>query len=467
MFVTIIVGVAALLVGLIIGFVVANSSRSKLIAQNTSLEVQLAGLEAQKASLAEQLSSQAEAFGKQIAEERAMADKRLQEEKSAAMERMMAQKESQDALYAELLSKTKEEIKNLTDELLKQRQKEFSESSALDLGRIINPLRENMEEMKQKMAETTRQQTAMSSEMKVNLENMLRQSASAQKTTEELTRAFKHESKVQGDWGEIVLQELLESQGLRAGEHFDVQPVMRDDAGNVIHGDDGRTFRPDVIFHVDETRELIIDSKVSLSAYFSYVNEENPAQKAVYLKAHVSSLKEHVRELSNKGYEQYLSPKKISTDYVLMFVPHAAALWTALNEEPSLWRDAMNKHVFIVGEQNLYATLKIISMMLKQIRQEESQKLIFEEVDRMIHRVGLFIGHFDKIGKALKTAQKEFDDAEKNLSEKGQTSILIPCRRLQKMGAKPAADHLQGRLNSLDDDSPNYELIEDNNHETE
>ena len=240
-----------------------------------------------------------------------------------------------------MIDKVKAEMKAATNDMLKQRQQEFAEQSNSNIGQIVDPLRKTIADMKQALSENTIKQVSMSSEMKTNMENMMRQSEEARRSTEELTRAFRHETKVQGDWGEAVLDELLESQGLRCGIHYETQATIRDAKGNVIHPEDGASLRPDIIVHLDKNRELIIDSKVSLSSFIDYVNAENSDEKQRFLKAHIDSIWRHVKELSDKDYSSYIQPPKVKMDYVIMFMPHTGALWTALNAQPDLWRKAM------------------------------------------------------------------------------------------------------------------------------
>ena len=219
--------------------------------------------------------------------------------------------EGQQARFAEVIDKVTAEMKAATNDMLKQRQQEFAEQSNSNIGQIVDPLRKTIADMKQALSENTIKQVSMSSEMKTNMENMMRQSEEARRSTEELTRAFRHETKVQGDWGEAVLDELLESQGLRCGIHYETQATIRDAKGNVIHPEDGASLRPDIIVHLDKNRELIIDSKVSLSSFIDYVNAENSDERQRFLKAHIDSIWRHVKELSDKDYSSYIQPPKV------------------------------------------------------------------------------------------------------------------------------------------------------------
>ena len=347
-------------------------------------------------------------------------------------------KESMAALQArfdEAMNNMKAQVQAATDELLKQRQKEFAEQSNTNLGQIVTPLRETIDRMKKAMEDNTLRQTSMSSEMRTSIEHLMRQSQAAQKSAEELTRVFKHGSKVQGDWGETVLDELLEAQGLTRGIHYDTQAVIRDAQGQAVKSEGGSLLRPDVILHLDQRREVIIDSKVSLTAFMDYVNAENEEERQQYLKAHIASLQSHVKELSAKDYSSYIQPPKVRMDYVIMFVPHTGALWTALNAQPDLWRKAMDKNVFIADEQTLFAALRIINLTWTQIAQAQNHEKVYALANEMLDRVGQFMKKYQAIGKALDNAAKAYEDGEKKLLPTGQ-SILQTCAKLKKLGAK-------------------------------
>ena len=218
--------------------------------------------------------------------------------------------EIQRQRFDETIERVEAQMRLATDDMLKQRQKELAETNCASLGNIVNPLKETLDKMKKAIDDNTLRQTSLSSEMKANIENMLRQSEAAKMSADELARVFKHGAKVQGDWGETVLDELLESQGLVRGIHYDTQCVIRDEKGNPIKSDDGSTMRPDIILHLDQQRDVIIDSKVSLTSYIDYVNAENESDRDKHLKGHIDSLNKHVRELSQKDYSSYVPRSK-------------------------------------------------------------------------------------------------------------------------------------------------------------
>lgn len=407
-------------------------------------------LEAVKKEASEQLETTKKEACDLLAKTKAEAEAQQQKtlaEKDAAWNDIM---KGQEQRFNETMARMSEQMKNATADMLKDRQKEFADSSNQQLGQIVNPLRETIDKMKQTMADTTLKQTEMSSVLKDNIERSMQQAMAAKKSAEELANALKHGSKVQGDWGEAVLDELLTSQGLVRGIHYDTQTVIRDAQGNTVHTDDGATLRPDVILHLDQRREVIIDSKVSLTAFLDYANADNEADRQRFLKTHIDSLQKHVKELSTKDYSAYVQPPKVRMDYVIMFVPHTGALWTALNAQPDLWRKAMEQNVFIADEQTLFAALRIISLTWTQIRQAENHEQVYRLANEMLDRVGQFMKKYTAIGKALKSATTAYDDAERKLQPSGQ-SILQTCAKLQKLGAKQSDKNPLPQLIDIDE----------------
>lgn len=362
-------------------------------------------------------------------------------------------KESMDALqklFDETMAKVSAQVKADTGEMLKARQKEFSETSGLSLGQIINPLKENIAELKKAMEEGSKEQAERNGEMRERIKNLMEHSDATRKSADQLAAAFKHGSKVQGDWGETILEELLSSQGLTKGIHFDTQAVIRNADGKPVRNEDGGIMRPDIILHLDERREVIIDSKVSLTSYVDYVNAENQADRLTFLKAHVESIKKHVKELAAKDYSSYVQSPKVSAGYVIMFVPNTGALWTALNAEPGLWRQAANANVYMADEQSLYGALRIVSLTWTQVAQAQNHEKVYELANEMIDRVGQFMEKYDAVGKALKKASEEYEAGQKKLVPQGQ-SIINTSGKLIKLGAKNSDKHPIKALLDIDE----------------
>ena len=427
--------VSGLLLGSLVGFLYSKFQGQGNVTTIEQLKWQLEREQTNAKMQVENLQTQLEKT-KTDFEERIAQVKADSKELLATQERNHEQAlKVQQARFDETMAKVSAQVKIATDDMLKQRQKEFAESSNTNLGQIVTPLRETIEKMKQTMSESTLKHTELSAAMKENLENMMKHSAEAKQSADELARVFKHKSKVQGNWGERVLEELLDSQGLQCGIHYERECVIRDAAGNVVKTDTGGNLRPDVILHLDTTREVIIDSKVSLTAFMDYVNAENDDARQEALKLHIDSIQKHVKELSKKDYSSYIQAPKQKMDYVIMFVPHTGALWTALNAQPDLWRKAMEQNVFIADEQTLFAALRMINLTWRQIEQAQNHEKVYGLANEMLDRVGKFMRNYDAIGKALEKAQEAYEDGGKKLSDKGQ-SIITTCNKLERLGAK-------------------------------
>ena len=441
---TILITIIGTALGAATGYFVARNKKSEL--QNTvdklqwQLENEKRNAALIEANLQKQIESTKADCDKRIAEVKSDADKQTGDTLAAQEKRHQQAIKAQQELFDETMAKVTAQMKSATDDMLKQRQKEFSESSNSNLGQIVNPLRETIEKMKQTMNESTLKQTEMSTEMKINLENMMKHSDAAKQSADELARVFKHKSKVQGDWGERVLDELLESQGLTQGIHYEIQATIRDAAGNVVRTDTGSNMRPDVIMHIDNNREIIIDSKVSLTAFWDYINAEKDDDRQKYLKAHIDSIQKHVKELAKKDYSSYIKAPKVKMDYVIMFVPHTGALWTALNAQPDLWRKAMEMNVFIADEPTLFAALKMINLTWTNIAQAENHEKVYELANEILDRVGKFMKSYESIGKAIENAQKAYEEGEKKLTPGGH-SIINSCAKLEKLGAKQSKNN--------------------------
>ena len=330
--------------------------------------------------------------------------------------------------FDETIAKVRAEVKAETGEMLKERERAFAESSGASIGRIVNPLKENIAELRKAMEDGSREQAERRGELKQQIRDLMDQSEAARKSADELAAAFRHRGKVQGDWGETVLEELLASQGLREGVHFDTQVPITP------------TLRPDLVLHLDDRREVIIDSKVSLTAYMDYVNAETDEEREAARKAHVDSLKRHVRELAAKDYSAHVAPPKVTAGYVIMFVPVAGAFWTALDAEPGLWREAAAQNVYITDEMSLYTVLKMVKLTWTQIAQVRNHEKVFKLADEMIERVGMFMEQYEAVGEALKDAAEAYDLGKEKLTPGGQ-SIITTSKKLIELGARNNGRH--------------------------
>jgi Uncharacterized protein conserved in bacteria len=333
------------------------------------------------------------------------------------------------------LGQMKDQAKAATDELLRARQKEFRETSSEAIGNLLNPVKEKMEELRKEMTANSDVHKTAQSAIKSDVDNLMKYTGRVAKSTDQLAAAFKYGNKLQGTWGETILEEILSSQGLTKGVHFDVQPTILDSDGKAVKNEDGSVMRPDVIIHLDRRREVIVDAKTSLADYVNYVNAENEEDRARYLRAHIDSIRKHVKELARKDYASYVQPPKMSAGYVIMFVPNMGALWTALNAEPDLWRWAAEQNVYIADEQSLYGAIRIVQLTWTQVQQAENHEKVYALAGEMMERVDKFLAAYEDMGSALEKALKAYGEAGKKLAPNGQ-SITTTAIKLAKMGAK-------------------------------
>lgn len=336
--------------------------------------------------------------------------------------------------FDETVAKMKAELENVTAEMLRRRQAEFELSSREGVSRILEPLNKSIGEMRRAVTENTLRHSEMGGQLSSGIRLVMEHSDAARKSADRLADALRGGGKIQGDWGETVLTELLEAQGLEEGVHFDTQATLRDSAGNAVRTEGDRLLRPDVILHLDRERDVIIDAKVSLSAYLDYMNAETDELRARALREHVASVEKHVAELARKDYSSYVRPPKVRMNYVIMFVPNTVALYAATSHKPGLWRKAMERGVYIADEQTLYAALKIINLTWTQIAQAENHERVYALANEMLERVNRFAEQFVAMGSRLDDARKCYDAALGKLKDSGQ-SIPVTCGKLIKLGA--------------------------------
>ena len=290
--------------------------------------------------------------------------------------------------------------------------------------------------MRKAISENTKDHTAQSASLREQLRMMMESNREIGEKAESLANVLRRDNKVSGNMGEIILGDLLTSQGLTEGIHYEVQARLRDEQGRPLKNDDtGREMQPDVILHYPQGQDVIIDSKVSLVAYQRYVNAEAPEEKERALQEHIKSVRQHVTELSRKDYSKYIKAPRESVDFVIMFVPFESSLQLALVNDPTLWRDAFERKVFITGEQNLLGILHMIHIAWVQNQQAENQEKVFGIAEQLLDRLGDFVQRYNKVGEQIEQARKAFEFSTNKLSE-GRQSVAQKANELISLGAK-------------------------------
>lgn len=336
----------------------------------------------------------------------------------------------------ESLSLVQEQLKTATEQLLRQRSKELNENNQQQMGAILNPLKESITDMRKAINDSAKDHTEQSASLREQLRMMMESNREIGEKAESLTNVLRRDNKVSGNMGEIILGDLLASQGLTEGIHYEVQARLRDENGKPIKNDDtGREMQPDVILHYPQGQDAIVDSKVSLVAYQKYVNADTPDDKDRYLQEHIKSLRGHVTELARKDYSKYIRSPREAVDFVIMFVPFESSLQLALANDPTLWREAFERKVFITGEQNLLGILHMIHIAWVQNQQAENQERVFGIAEQLLDRLGDFIQRYNKVGEHIEAVRKAYESADNKLIS-GRQSVVQKGRELVDLGAK-------------------------------
>lgn len=364
----------------------------------------------------------------------------LKESQGKELELLHQQMEQERAERSRDLQKqlelVKEQLSSTTQEMLRQRTADLHQANAQQMGAIIDPLKETIREMKSSMDSSRDQNNKNTAALGEQIKQMLASAQNIGQKADHLADALRNESKVQGNWGETILSELLQNQGLKEGVHYDVQTALRDDRGDLLlHEETGSKMIPDVVLHYPDNKDVVIDSKVSLTAFLDYMEADNEDRRKEALGRHLSSMHQHVKELSRKNYSSYIKNGHQSLDYVIMFVPNESALQLALLNDTHLWRDAFDKGVFITSEQNLIAALRMIQLAWTQELQHQNQERVYELANTLVDRVSDFTERFDKLGEGITSLQRQYEESRKKLNT-GRQSLLAPARQLVELGAK-------------------------------
>ena len=389
---------------------------------------------------------EAEMLGKQLADVKIEHERQLEETKRQFVDRLddinrrnECEKEERMALldkqFAERLRLVQEQLGTTTERLLKQRSEELDTANRSQMNSIIAPLKEVMAEMKKSMDDNRDSFNRNTASLSEQLKQMHATTTTLGAEAEKLSRALQAGPKIQGDFGEMKLNDLLDKFGFTKGVEYDVQYTMRDSKGNVIRNDDTNDMmRPDVVLHYPDHKDVIIDSKASLTAFINYVNAGTDDERKAYLEEHVKSVRRHVDELSAKNYGKYSMDGGTTLDFVIMFVPQEAAMQLAVSADASLWNYAFERNVIITGEQNLFSLLRLLQIAWTQQRQAENQEKVFDMASTLVDRVQLFVERFDRLDSDIDGVRKSFDDAKKAMS--GNRGFIGSARKLIDMGAK-------------------------------
>lgn len=340
---------------------------------------------------------------------------------SVAIEQTRREQEAARREREETERSMKAEFKSLANELLLQHTHDLRQTNRDSLDVLLKPFKDNITDFRERVERIYAAENEQRGALKNELDNLLKLNMQMTTSAANLTDALRGNSKVQGDWGEVYLETILESTGLVKGLHYHVQQNFKDDQGANV--------RPDVVLSLPEERSIVIDSKVSLTAYMRSCEAQSDTERRVARAEHVQSVRKHVQELAAKEYQKLVN----SPDFVIMFIPTEPAFLEALKEDNTIWADAYQKKIIISSPTNLFALLKMVGDMWRRDAQSKNQAEIVEKATKLYEQLVTFTEQLDGVGTALDTAKARYDEAYKRLHT-GNNNIVRLGERLKKLG---------------------------------
>ncbi len=446
----------------------ASSERAMLFERASRivpLEHETAGLRAQLESIEHERRQQGERAAALLAEleplrlrmestERVLLETTHERERSREMlaqaqTQLEAEREqAQEKLTLLLEAKTQlsEQFKVLANEILEEKTQRFTEHNQSQIGQLLNPLRERLGEFQKKVEDSYGQEARERHALREELKRLAEMNTRLGHEAESLTRALKGERKTQGMWGEMILETVLDSSGLRKGFEYDTQVSL---------ANAGSRAQPDALIYLPENRVVIVDAKVSLSAYERYINDDDPTQKARHLKDHLTALRAHIAGLSDKAYENI--PELRTLDFVVLFVPIEPALMLAMEHDKTLFQDALKRNIVLVSPTTLLAVLRTIAHVWRQEQQNQNAQEIARQAGDLYDKIAGFVDDMQKLGERIEQASKSYETAFNKLSS-GRGNVLSRAQRLHRLGVqstKTLPDNLiQAALESDEEQTP-------------
>jgi len=416
--------IGGLLVGGFVGYLIGklgfrsklSEAKSELTQQNIVLQTRFDELKSDHEKL--ELSLNEESARRQHVE---LQNATLKSEYNSLNEKL----ETERNQLEELQKRFQTEFENIANKILKQNTQEFNQSSAKNMTDLLNPLKEKISNFERKVEDTYQKGLKDQTNLLAVLKNLQELSMRLDKDAQNLTKALKSDSKKQGNWGEVVLERMLEDSGLIKNQEYFIQETGKNEEGQII--------RPDVVITLPQEKHLIIDSKVSLTAYHDYISAEDQDQKEKAIKRHIDSMKGHVKELGDKNYPSMTN--KNVPDFVLMFMPLESAFAMAVQTDPSLFNYAWDRKIVIVSPTTLLATLKTIEAIWRQEKQTRNALEIAEQGGKLYDKFVGFLADLEKIGTNLDRASDAYREAHKKLSS-GRGNILGQVEKMKELGAK-------------------------------
>ena len=368
-------------------------------------------------------------------------------------EKNEATRQQADEKLAEQIKFLQAELTNTTQKLLDIRSEKLEQTNRTQMSSIIDPLKETISKLEKEMKETQAQHGNTTTRLETSIKNLVEKTENIGNRADRLVETLLYQPKSQGDWGELVVKEMLESQGLKEGIHYVYQPTLRDEKGQTLRNEEtNKIMRPDFILHLDDKEDVIIDSKMTITSYDNYVHAKTDSEREMYAKEILTSIHNHINELRRANYAAYIENGRKSADFVFMFIPNEGAMQVAMAHEKNLWRETFLKdRIFIVSEMNLYAALRIVNVTWRQIEQNKSYAKVFQTVGLLLDRLNGFIEKFGKVEKSLQQATKAYEEANHQLMI-GSRSVLDTGYRLRDMGVKTKKALPESYMDESEDD---------------
>ena len=370
----------------------------------------------------------------------------LKSQLAAQNENLQKLLDSQKEEIAKMQEVAKTEFQNLANKILEEKTLKFTEQNQQNLKNILNPLQEKITDFEKKVENTHKESIDYHAALRQQIIGLKDLNLQMSKETMNLTKALKGDSKIQGNWGELVLERVLEKSGLEKGREYEIQKSFTTEEGNRV--------QPDVVINLPDGKKMIVDSKVSLTAYEKYINEDEEEQKTAFLKEHVTSLKRHVEQLGNKNYQHLYEME--SPDFVLLFIPIEPAFAIALNEDTQLYNKAFEKNIVIVTPSTLLATLRTIDSMWTNQKQQDNAIEIARQAGALYDKFEGFVTDLVKIGKKMDEAKTEYEGAMNKLVD-GRGNLITSVQKLKIMGAKAKKSLPEPILNRANSSLENLE----------
>ncbi|NUY82004.1 DNA recombination protein RmuC [Flavobacterium sp. MAH-1] len=429
--ITAIVFCVALAIGFFIGKLIASANANtetsslneKLLSANSQLELMRQQQQSERSNVEKSIERHLSDIANLRTEKDALAIQLTKKEADYA--NLYEKHREQKSEIEQLQEKFTKEFENLANKILDEKSLKFTEQNKTNLTNILSPLQEKIQLFEKKVEDTHKESIDYHAALRQQILGLREMNEQMSRETVNLTKALKGDSKMQGNWGELVLERVLEKSGLEKGREYEVQQSFTNEFGQ-------RMF-PDVVVNLPDGKKMVIDSKVSLVSYEKYCNEEDDAIRAVNLKEHVASIKRHVEQLGEKNYHDLYQME--SPDFVLLFIPIEPAFALALNEDATLYNRAFEKNIVIVTPSTLLATLRTIDSMWTNQKQQENAYEIARQAGALYDKFEGFVADLVKIGKKIDESKIEYSGAMNKLVE-GKGNLITSVERLKKMGAK-------------------------------